>query len=195
MLIFLVAAVVGLSLGLARGGSVAGLANVRFSGAPLVWLALVAQALLGSRVGRDLPGPVRMAIVLLSFALVGGFLSRNGLRMRGALGTGIALLALGWGLNTAVVFANGAMPVSRHAIAMSALPASIKVEEGHLWKHRLADHRTHVRALGDVLALPLVPAVFSVGDVSMIVGIAASLAGACWTRPRTRHRGALPAAA
>ena len=193
MLIFIAAAVVGLLVGMARGGSLRGLANVRFSAAPLVWVAIVAQALLGLRTTRGWPDTARTAIVFLSFGLVGLFLAKNLRRMARMLGTGVALLALGWVLNTFVVFANGGMPVSRHALAISGLPSKVNVEEGHLWKHRTATSRSRFRWLGDVVALPRLPAVFSVGDLSMMAGIAVVVAAASETERRQRRNRDQPA--
>lgn len=164
-----------------------GLANLRFSAAPLVWVAIAAQALLGLKATRGWPDTARTAIVFLSFGLVGLFLAKNVRRMAKVVGTGVALLALGWILNTFVVFANGGMPVSRQALAVSGLPANVNVQEGHLWKHRPATSRSRFRWLGDVLTLPRLPAVLSIGDLAMVAGIAIVVAAASKTE---RHAGA-----
>ena len=124
--------------------------------------------------------------MLASFVLAGAFLARN-LRTRSVgLRAGLVLVAVGWALNMAVVAANGGMPVSADALAVSALPGNVDVAQGHLWKHVDIDGGTRLSVLGDVLAVGFVPAVFSVGDLSMTAGIVLTVAAATKRRDERR---------
>lgn len=81
---------------------------------------------------------------------------------------GVLLAAVGSSLNTAVIIANGAMPVSREAIiAVSRHPQELVGG-----RHRLLTEGDALAWAADVIALPLLRTVVSVGDVVLAAGIA-----------------------
>ena len=151
---------VSLLLGWLAGGTLDRLGAVALRRRRLVLAALVAQAL-GTVVG----GPAFPLGLVVSAFLITAFLAAN----RGLRGTG--LVALGLLANALVVGANGAMPVSRDALARAgvvdpAVSADVR--------HEPADATTVLPWLGDVVpvALPVRPEVVSPGDVLVAAGLA-----------------------
>lgn len=152
----------GLLLGATCGGSLRRLETVVLRRRRLVALALLTQAA-GALVG----GPVHALGLLASAALALCFLAAN----RGLRGTG--LVTLGLAANALVIMLNGAMPVSRDAAAQAGA-SSFAIEDGLDRRHVLADDRTRLPLLGDVVPvrLPLRPEVVSPGDVLVAAGLA-----------------------
>jgi hypothetical protein len=152
--------VVALVLGRVTGGSLERLGSL-----PLRSLGLVAGALAAQLAGTLVGGPAHPLGLAASAALVVAFLARN----RSVRGTG--LVALGLLANALVVAANGAMPVSPQA----ADRAGVGVLEAMTGdrRHELEGPDTRLRALGDVVPvpLPLRPEVVSVGDVLVAAGL------------------------
>jgi hypothetical protein len=146
------------------GGPPGRLRTYRFSGAPLVVAAFAVQALepLVSRVVAY-SYPLALAV---SATLMVQFTLRN------ARVPGVPLAGLGLLLNALVVVTNGAMPVSEQA----ALRAGLTVESLHLDedpRHEALDGGTRLRALGDVVPvpIPLHREVDSVGDIALASGL------------------------
>lgn len=205
MLIFALAALMGAVAGLVLGGRFAALAEFRLRMPAVVWAALGMQVMLGLAPLRSLPEGLRFGFVVTSYAMVGAWLALNGITgravpMRAAFG----LLAAGWLLNLVVMVPNGGMPVSAAALADSGAPPGLDVEEGHLWKHVELSASTELPALADVVAVPALGGAVSVGDVVMVVGLAAAVAAgmvggslrpnqmgvqASWWRPMRSPRG------
>ena len=147
----------GVIVGLLRGGRLRHLAD-----APLraTWLAVVAAA--AQFVFALAPSPTA-GIVLTGISQAGllAFLWCNRY-LAGAL-----LVAVGSTLNSLVILANGAMPVSRDALlAISRHPAEIVAG-----RHRLLTETDALPWLADTIALPLLRTVVSVGDVVLAAGI------------------------
>jgi hypothetical protein len=159
----LYAIALGLLLGRLLGGRLDGLAGLSFRWVGVAITGLAVQVVLFSapagREVRDI-GPLLYAAstgAVLVFVLVN-------LRIRG-----MAVVALGAGLNLLAIVANGGtMPASRAALAMAGLGSS----GGYANSRELAS--PVLGPLGDVFALPAgVPLanVFSVGDVLIALGI------------------------
>ncbi len=159
----LYAIVLGLLFGRLLGGRLDGLAGLSFRWVGVAIAGLAVQVVLFSApVGREVRdiGPLLYAAstgAVLVFVLVN-------LRIRG-----MAVVALGAGLNLLAIIANGGtMPASRAALAMAGLGKS----GGYANSRELAS--PVLGPLGDVFALPAgVPLanVFSVGDVLIALGI------------------------
>ena len=149
-----------LVLGWLTGGSLARLGSL-----PLRSLGLVAAALVAQLAGTLVGGPAHPLGLATSAALVVAFLVRN----RGVRGTG--LVALGLLANALVVVANGAMPVSQQAADRAGVDV-LEVLVGDR-RHELEGPDTRLRALGDVVPvpLPLRPEVVSAGDVLVAAGL------------------------
>jgi hypothetical protein len=162
---FLIAALVlGVALGYARGGRLRSFASLPSSLFLALWLALGLQLALAY-----VPAGARFALVLGSYLLAGAWLWLSASRLREAL-LGIYLLALGWLLNLLVISANGGMPVSRAAVVRAGLPWT-DVRDGSLFKHVPAGPGTPLRFLGDVIPVPPVHRVISLGDIVLLLGI------------------------
>ncbi len=176
MLIFALAAVMGVVAGLVLGGRFAALAEFRLRMPAVVWASLGMQIALGLAPLRSLPEGIRFGFVVTSYAMVGAWLALNGIGRSVPMRATFGLLAAGWLLNIVVMVPNGGMPVSAAALADSGAPPGLDVEEGHLWKHVELSASTELPVLADVVAVPALGAVVSVGDVVMVVGLAGAVA-------------------
>ncbi len=163
LLALLLAALAGI-VAMFRGGSLQRVAETRFS---WVWLLFAGFGLqLGFQIWNPewLTDGWKLTITLLSISGVLAFLVLN----RNLAGTLIA--ALGLTLNVAVISLNGAMPVSLEAVERAGLDPAELSEPGI--KHEILDRNTVAPFLGDVLALPLLNQILSVGDIFLAVGFA-----------------------
>jgi hypothetical protein len=148
-------------VGVATGGSLARLGELRLRSSRIAVAALVVQVS-GTVVG----GPVHTAGLVVSSGLAVAFLFRNREL------TGAGLVAAGLLLNVVVIVANGAMPVSLSAAARAGAPVE-DLLAGTDPRHELAGAQTRLALLGDVVPvrLPLRPEVVSAGDVLVAAGI------------------------
>ena len=147
----------GLLVGRLRGGRLRHLGD-----APLraTWLAVVAA---GAQFAFALAPSPTAGVVLTGISQAGllTFLWCNRF-LAGAL-----LVAVGSLLNSIVIAVNGAMPVSRDAmLAISRHPAEVVAG-----RHRLLTESDPLPWLADVIPLPLLHTVVSVGDVVLAAGI------------------------
>ena len=162
----LYAVAAGLIIGVATGGSLARLGDLRFRWAPLIALGMLGQVLLfstslGGQLGDAAPAAyvASNAVVLLAVA-------------RNLAIPGLALVLIGGAANLVTIVANGGyMPVSPEAVAaMGRLP-----KEGYS-NSRLLDSVV-LGPLTDIFAMPTwIPLanVFSIGDA--LIGIGAAIA-------------------
>ena len=121
------------------------------------WLPLLVAGLFGRVIAPLVPG---VGLLLYGFALV----STVAVALANVRLTGAVLVAIGGGLNLAVVALNGGMPVD--AAAAIAAGTTIPSDVLHL---RLTDS-TQLKALADVIAVPIFRAVYSVGDLFIAAG-------------------------
>jgi hypothetical protein len=161
MLIALIAAVIAALVGRLRGGSFERLAGTHFRWPLLLWAGLVIQ------VGLDVWEPDwltqgwALAALLGTNLLVAAFLAVNS-RL-----PGMTLAAIGMLSNVIVIAANGAMPVSRSAAeAIGANFRDLGV------KHEILTDATRLPWLADIIPVPGINALISVGDVILALGIA-----------------------
>ncbi|MFN2607654.1 MAG: DUF5317 family protein [Acidimicrobiales bacterium] len=171
MTLFAIAVAAGCLGGYARSGRLRRLGDLRLSAPALVGLALAFQ------VGAGLaPEGWRGAAIGASYVLAGAFLAAN-LRGRSpVVRAGIALLALGWGLNVMVMAPHRAMPVSAEALRRTG-GARVDVRTGHLSKHVNAAGPSAVGLLGDVIPVRPLRAVLSLGDLALLAGVALVVGG------------------
>jgi Family of unknown function (DUF5317) len=147
----------GAVVGHLRGGRLRNLGKLRLRRPMLVGLAAVCQLAL------IVTGPSGIAkaflllavnVVLLTFTWMNRLLP----------GTG--LLLLGFALNAAVITANSGMPVSPSALlAIGEQPATLT--QG---RHQLLKAGGRLAVLGDVLPVPALHSVYSIGDVAIAAG-------------------------
>ncbi|GAB3809724.1 DUF5317 family protein [Kribbella italica] len=156
MLLVLLVLVLAAGAALLTGGRLVALADNGLSG--LHWLVAAATGqLLGS-----VTGGIAYPVGLLGSAICIAVFLRQNLRR-----PGVALLALGFMANALVVVLNGAMPVSRDALAQAGLRSFAESP-----RHELADSQTLLPWLGDVVpvALPWIGQAVSPGDVLIAAG-------------------------
>lgn len=184
---FLVAALLGMGVGLARGGRFQAFGDVRFRSVGLVFAAFGLRLLLGLAGARGWTGiaPWAATLHLGSYALLIYALYVNR-RL-----PGVWLLIAGTVANAAVIAANGArMPVLPGAMRALGETADIRYLAGHGdYMHSLMGAATRLPWLGDrfVLALPA-PSIFSLGDVFIVLGLVMLIQGVM-----VRHRQGRPA--
>jgi hypothetical protein len=183
MLIFPFALVAGSFVGWSIGGSWRFISEVRFRHVSLLLGAISAQIALELPALRGWSSSSRFAVVVATYLVVGWWLFENARHSSTGARLGLALVGGGWALNLLAIIPNGGMPVSRSAIIGAGISSTVTVNHGHLSKHVLASHGTVLRLLGDVLPIPWLRSVVSVGDIFMAVGIVALLAAAM--RPTT----------
>jgi hypothetical protein len=163
MMIALLLGTASVALGLARGGSLETLAST-----PLRWVGLLFGGL-GLQVAAAvwsppwLTRPWALLVIVLSNLAILLFIAANR-RLPGML-----LADLGVALNLLVIVVNGAMPVSAIAARQAGIetaPSSVAL------KHERMTDTTALPWLGDVVPLPVVGEVLSIGDLLLAAGIA-----------------------
>lgn len=151
------------AVSLARGGRLSNAGDADLRWLILLPIGVALQALLDGLALRDaIDGPSIVALLLVSEALVLAFCVVNWYR------SGMVLVGLGFLLNATVILANRGMPVSPDALRrLGADPATLPV----VGKHRLMTDATHLPALADVIPIPPLPMILSVGDLVLVAGI------------------------
>ncbi len=159
-------------LALLGGLALAGVLGGRLGNLPaerLRWpvLAFVAVALYWAPSVVGAARPAAVALLLCSYAALLTFAAAN-LRL-----AGMAVVALGLGLNAAVILANGGMPVDPAAVVAAGLAGpeelrSIDLGPGRQWQ--AGDDR--LAGLGDVVPVRALDEVVSFGDLILAAGLA-----------------------
>lgn len=156
-----VALILGISLGLASGGSFAHMRDFRIRGESWI-LALFAVQALARGVLLPFLGSFGIAIWAACTLALLVLVSREFTR------PGMAIAAFGMGLNALVILLNAGMPVVQPPMfTAEETAAAIAGSSGF---YVLADERTVLPLLGDVL--PAANGLASIGDVLLSVGIA-----------------------
>jgi hypothetical protein len=180
------AIVLGVAIGWAAGGRLAGVTGAGIRWSPLALTALLAQVLI-SAAGRS---PVTVVALIATFAVLACFALRNRHQ------PGFPLVLAGLLMNLAVIVANGAMPVSGRALELAGIPeARAGLLAAPTAKHRMTRPGDRLVPLADVVPVPVPPGeVVSAGDVVVDAGIVWFLAGAMRRRPRRTPDGTVTAA-
>jgi len=143
---------VGLLAGLATGGRISRLGDLRVAWWPLLALAIAVRLMAG--LAGDLAAPIYVA----AFAGVVGVAVANR-RLAGA-----PLIAAGAALNLLVVAINGGMPVSADAIA--AVGGTFPRDPLHME----LGPSSRLTLLADIIPFPVVRTAYSAGDVLLAIG-------------------------
>jgi hypothetical protein len=154
----------------------------------LLWLAaglqLVHFELAGIRAEAE--SLLGLSLMVPIFGLVAGWLVVN-LPKRGAVfRTAILAILAGGLMNATAIAANGRMPYSEWAARAAHVSAERKANGDLSPKHVAAGDGTRLLWLGDVIAVPPIEKVISVGDIVLLLGVAALLAVGMRTPPAGR---------
>lgn len=155
-----------LAVGLAylRGGRLHRLAEAPLRWAWLLLAGVGLQVTLDVIAARGVLGDASTAgwlLLVASQALVLGWVVAN------AHLPGTIMISMGLLLNAVVIAANGAMPVSPEAIAAVGAEAAVTPTG----KHTLLTEGTRLPWLADVLPLPPLRSIISVGDIVLAAGL------------------------
>ncbi|HEX9889819.1 MAG TPA: DUF5317 domain-containing protein [Nitriliruptorales bacterium] len=165
---------------LARGGRFRRIPTADLQGGRLLLAGLVLQVFVDVAAARDwVTGSPSYLLLLASQLLVVGWTVTNRYR------PGIPLIGLGLALNAIVIAANGAMPVDPDAIARLGIDGA-QVRPG---KHVLLTEATRLPWLADILALPPIRTIISVGDIVLAAGLVPLVHHLMTYRPATERRG------
>ncbi|MGH2722243.1 MAG: DUF5317 domain-containing protein [Actinomycetota bacterium] len=167
MSLALILLVLGLVSGLARGGRLSNIGRAQFRYPGLVFAGLslqIAAELAAAFVNPAFRQENRgVAVLVASYALLGAFVVVNRhVRGAAAIGTGLVL-------NIAVIAANGGMPVSVRALVVAGIDPGDYLDRAV--KHREMLPGTPLGLLGDVIPIPFLRAVVSLGDIVLALGI------------------------
>lgn len=166
---------IAVAAALLRGGSLRQLAQLDLAHTWLVFVGLVIQiagvtllSSAGARLGWILV--IATTVPLIAFFLVNRAIP------------GARWVAVGFVLNLVVIAANGAMPVSPKAAEAAGVPITREIQGP---RHEVLDGNTLLPWLGDVIPLPPLSRVVSIGDLWLALAIAYLLYRA--TQPPPRH--------
>jgi hypothetical protein len=163
MLLVAVAAVGAAVFSWIRGGTLEALAATQFRWSGLVFEGLLIQLAFSVWSPPGLSRSGALWVLILSNVAIGAFILANA-RLPGMLLAGLGLL-----MNLAVITTNGAMPVSTGAASVAGVEPP---PEGAAFKHERMDAQTEVPWLGDVVPVPGLGEVWSLGDFLLALGIA-----------------------
>jgi hypothetical protein len=178
MTLFVGAVLIGLLIGLARGGHLANLRTLSFYWVPAGAIAAVVLAI--TRFGhQDSGGVVHVValIVLMSTAV-------TNLQLRGA-----GLVGIGLAANIVPAALNGGTPVDPRALQVTGIDPTMLAEHSLLPTQHLASEHTIATTLGSALAIPGTGVIVSFGDLIIAVGLAVLVAHALEAKS---SRGGIP---
>lgn len=159
-MLLLAALALGLVAGIATGGKLGRVANLRFRWPWLVLVALVIREASALRPLSSIDGVQYVYVAALAALIAWAVWHIERVR-------GVWIVAAGAALNLIVIIANGArMPVA------PALAGSL-VQRGHAGQYVLMGADTSLNWLGDWIGLPGPLGAYSPGDVIVAIGIAA----------------------
>jgi Family of unknown function (DUF5317) len=171
VLLFAIPVVVGVAAGYAAGGSLRNLVATRFRALWLLWAAAAAQF-------ADVISAARTWVFVATFAVAVGWLVVNALQWPPVLRFSTLAVAVGGLLNCVVITANGRMPYSTSAASKAGLGVGLQTA-----RNVAATHATRLLPIGDIIPVPPLHAVFSIGDMLICLGIATIIIAAMRNRP------------
>jgi hypothetical protein len=192
MLLILWVIVAGVLVGIALGGDIRTLSDIRLRWWPLALIGLALQLIPIPSMDGQLDHWLAVGLLIASYVVLLVFVAMN-IKL-----LGFPLIAVGFALNLLVISANGGMPVTeraiRHASGAQYTAEITRLQEQGGAKHHLARDDDVLLPLADVIPLgaPL-HQVLSVGDIVFMAGvlwvIAAATKGAVGRhRPGSRPR-------
>jgi hypothetical protein len=175
----------GVIAGYACGGRLSWLAKTRIR-AP--WLLILAAGLQFvhfrfPQVRQGLESAIGISLMVPIFILVGAWILANLLRRPPAVQAALLLIVVGGTMNAVVIAANGRMPYSEAAARAANQSAEDKARAASSPKHLAADSTTKLGWFGDVIPVRPIGKVVSPGDVILLLGVGALVAGAMRSHP------------
>jgi hypothetical protein len=160
---------VGLAAGYLTGGRLRQLARQPLRGVWLLYAAASGQLLGHVPPGSRLLSPAAQRwLTALVFSVVGVALLLNLARLSRPARAGIATIIAGAALNAATIVPNGHMPVAPVALGeIGAAPTDTTLDP----HHTVSTETTQMAALGDVLPVPWLNLVISIGDIVVMLGV------------------------
>jgi len=167
LLLFVLAGLAGIGVGMLRGGKPRSLLQAKVHARPLALALLALQAVVGSLALRSVGIPRGAGPILLFLALVGllGVARANGQL------AGVPLLALGLLANLLVLVLNLGVPVHQETLARAGIAVERPVPHRPDAKHVIDGPGTRLALLGDQFAVRPLRAVVSFGDVAEMAGL------------------------
>jgi len=176
-MLFIAPLAMGVLAGYVAGGSLAGLLSIRLRALWLLWLAAAVQAaeLYVRVLGRD----VRLPLLVVTVALAGAWLAVNlpGRPRAMKIAAGAALA--GGLVNGAAIVANGRMPYLPAAARTAGITPGLATP-----KNVAAAPGSRLTALGDIIPVPPLHTIISIGDILIIIATIAIIAIAMCAVPR-----------
>jgi hypothetical protein len=196
VLLIVAVIVAGMLVGIALGGDIRTLSELKLRWWPLALIGLVLQLVPVPSMDGQLDRWLAVGLLAASYVVLLAFVAMN-IRL-----AGFPVIALGFALNLLVISVNGGMPVTEHAIrqaypSRSATEITRLQEQGGA-KHHLARDDDVLLPLADVIPVgaPL-HQVLSAGDLVFMAGvfwvIAAATKGAAGRHRPRATRGSLVA--
>lgn len=179
MAVLLIVAVIvaGVLVGIALGGDVRTLSELKLRWWPLALIGLGLQLAPVPSLGGQLDHWLAVGLLVASYVLLLAFVAMN------IKQAGFPVIAVGFALNLLVISVNGGMPVSDRALRQAFGPAYPEAKQDLLLrggaKHHLQRPDDVLVPLADVIPIgPPVRQVFSVGDLLFMAGVVWVLAAA-----------------
>jgi hypothetical protein len=175
MVLTTIAVVVGLVVGLLRGGRPSALLRV-----PVAWWLLLPVGVAAQVVAVHTTVPGRFWVLAAALSVLLVWALRNSLRLRGA-----TVLAVGLAANLAVLVANGHVPVRWESlVAVEAFAADEREVVRTDGLYRLESDDSRLELLGAIVPVPGVRDVVSFGDLIVLAGVVTLAANALLVRRR-----------
>jgi hypothetical protein len=176
-MLFIAPLAIGVFVGYLAGGSLAGLMSTRLRALWLLWLAAAVQAveLYAHVFGRD----VRLPLLIVTVVLAGAWLAANLPGRPRAMKIAASAALAGGLVNGAAIAANGRMPYLPAAARTAGIAAGLATP-----KNVAAAPGSHLTALGDIIPVPPLHTIISIGDILIIMATIAIITFAMRAVPR-----------
>lgn len=180
LLLFFAPLACGILAGYALGGRLRQFTTARIRAVWLPWLATVLQfvqfRVTGLRV--NIESHTHVSLMVPIFGLVYAWVVIN---LRGRprpVRIAAAAILVGGVMNAAVIAANARMPYSQSAVRAAHQSVEQKAKADRSPKHVAMDATTKLAWLGDMIPVPPIQMVISVGDIVLLLGVAGLIATA-----------------
>lgn len=155
---------IAIAVALLRGGRFGNLADIRLRGWWLLAVGFGLQAVTNFFPAQAGWSRLAVTLILLSYVALVTLVWINREQ------PGMWLAGIGVLMNFSVIAANGGMPVLSEAAQIAGAVGDVSFEQDH--KHVMLGPTTRFSFLADVIPLPFLRQVISLGDVFLAVGLA-----------------------